>query len=111
MNKKELDNLKSRFLTNTDETGRFIVKSLKTGKTYFVEAIDGNDRSKWGDFDPVTKKFSGNYGAKYKGSIRKEKTLITKENGFDKIHNLPEGESPLSYIDKLDEEYYKQMNK
>lgn len=103
--------LKQKFLTNTDDTGRFIVKSLKTGKTYFVEAIDGADRSKWGDFDPVTKKFNGDYGVKHKGSIKPEETMITDENGFEKIHNLPEGESPLSYIDKLDEEYYRQMKK
>ena len=34
-----------RFLTNRDETGRFIVKSMKTGKSYFVEAIDGEERT------------------------------------------------------------------
>lgn len=111
MKQEELVEFKKKFLTNTDETGRFIVKSLRTGKTYFVEAIDGNERNKWGDFDPVTKKFSGNYGVKYKGSIKSDESLITKANGFDKIHNLPEGESPLSYIDRLDDEYYRQMNK
>lgn len=100
---------KEKFLTNTDETGRFIVKSLRTGKTYFVEAIDTNQRNQWGDLDPVTKKFSGNYGKKYKGSIKQEESLITEENGFDKIHTLGIGESPLSYIDKLDDEYYAKM--
>lgn len=34
-----MDDIKKRFLTNTDETGRFIVKSLTTGKTYYVEPI------------------------------------------------------------------------
>ena len=100
---------KKKFLMNTDETGRFIVKSLKTGKTYYVEAIDANNRNGWGDFDPVTKKFQGNYGSKYKGSIKEEESMITKENGFKKIYTLGVGESPLSYIDKIDEEYYKQM--
>ena len=33
MNKEEFA---KKFLTNTDETGRFIVKSLRTGKTYYV---------------------------------------------------------------------------
>lgn len=28
-----------RFLTNTDETGRFVMKSRITGITYFVEPI------------------------------------------------------------------------
>ena len=31
--------------------------------------------------------------------------LITKENGFDKIHTLQAGESPLDYINKLDNEH------
>lgn len=109
MDKEGLKELTKKFLTNTDETGRFIVKSLKTGKTYFVEPIDAGNRNKWGDLDPVTKKMSGNYGAKYKGSIKPEESIITSTNGFDNIHNLSEGESPLSYIDILDEEYYKQM--
>ena len=50
---------------NRDETGRFIVKSIKTGKSYFVEAIDGEERTSWGDVDPVTKKMTGSYGDKY----------------------------------------------
>ena len=110
MNKEEFA---KKFLTNTDETGRFIVKSLRTGKTYYVEAIDGNQRNQWGDFDPVTKKFHGDYGAKYKGCIKESESLITEENGFTKIHTLtPETstESPLSYIDKLDDEYYVEFN-
>ena len=102
---------KNRFLTNTDETGRFIVKSLKTGKTYFVEAIDANNRSIWGDFDPATKKFQGNYGSKYKGCIKADESMITKENGFSKIHTLGVGESPISYIEQLDDEYYDKMER
>lgn len=100
-----------RFLTNRDETGRFIVKSIKTGKSYFVEAIDGEERTSWGDVDPATKKMTGSYGDKYKGSIRKDKSMITKENGFDKIHTLGVGESPLDYINRIDDEYFEKMNK
>ena len=92
----------NRFLTRRDETGRFIVKSLKTGKTYYIEPIDNNNRSNWGDLDPVTKKMTGNYGSKYKGSIKPEESMITKENGFDKIYTLGPGESPLSYIERLE---------
>lgn len=91
-----------KFLTRRDETGRFIVKSLKTGKTYYIEPIDNNNRSNWGDLAPVTKKMTGNYGTKYKGSIKPEESMITKENGFDKIYMLEPGESPLSYIEKLE---------
>lgn len=39
-----------------------------------------------GDVDSATKKMTGSYGDKYKGSIRKDESMITKENGFDKIH-------------------------
>ena len=100
------------FLMNSDESGRFIVKSKKTGKTYFVEAIDGNEKTVWGDYNPVTKKFeTSSYGEKYKGSIKPEESMITEENGFDKIHSLKVGESPLDYINRIDEEYYNSMIK
>jgi len=91
-----------KFLTERDHTGRFIVKSLKTGKTYYIEPIDNNNRVDWGDLDPVTKKMTGSYGTKYKGSIKPEESMITKENGFDKIYTLGPGESPLSYIERLE---------
>lgn len=105
---KQKDFLKN-FLLNRDETGRFIVKSERTGKTYFVEPIDGDERTVWGDYNPATKAFeTGNYG-KYKGSIRPSESMITKENGFEKIHTLEVGESPLDYINRIDEEYYKEM--
>ena len=107
-----MDNdFKKRFLFNRDETGRFIVKSIKTSKSYFVEVIDGDERTNWGDVDPATKKMTGSYGDKYKGSIRKEESMITKENGFDKIHTLGVGESPLDYINRIDDEYFEKMSK
>ena len=107
-----MDNdFKKKFLFNRDETGRFIVKSIKTGKSYFVEVIDGDERTNWGDVDPATKKITGSYGDKYKGSIRKEESMITKENGFDKIHTLGVGESPLDYINRIDDEYFEKMSK
>lgn len=97
---------KKRFLTNTDDTGRFIVKSLKTGRTYYVEPIDNNEKSSWGDYNPATKKFETSlYGQKFKGSVKPEESLVTEENGFDKIHTLQPGESPLDYIDRLDKQY------
>lgn len=98
-------NLKQKFLTNTDETGRFIVTSQRTGKTYAVEPILGKNTPTWGDMDPATKKLSGQYGKKYTGAIEKKESLITIENGFEKIHNLENGVSPLAYIDMLDEKY------
>lgn len=97
---------KKKFLMNRDETGRFIVKSLRTGRTYYVETLDEGEMTDWGDLDPVTKKMTGAYGLKHKGSVRPEESLITKENGFEKIHTLGPGESPLDYINRIDEEYY-----
>ena len=101
-----MDNdFKKKFLMDRDETGRFIVKSLKTGRTYFVETLDDGNRNDWGDLDPVTKKLIGSYGDKYKGSIKPEESLITEENGFEKIYTLDPGQSPLDYINRLDEKY------
>lgn len=96
--------LRSKFLTNTDETGRFIVMSKRTGKTYAVEPI-GNLRTGWGDVDPATKKVTGTYGKKYRGSIDKGDSLIQEDNGFINIETLKPGQSPLAHIDRLDAQY------
>ena len=93
------------FLVNSDDTGRFIVKSLKTGQTYFVEPIDNGNKTEWGDLNPATKKIEGDYGTKYKGAVKESESLITKENGFENITTLPPGYSPLEYIEQLDKKY------
>lgn len=98
-------NLKERFLQNTDETGRFIVKSIVTGRTYYVEPIGNKRAANWGDINPATKQIEGNYGSKYAGCISKEESLITSENGFEKIEFLEEGVSPLSAIYERDKQY------
>lgn len=104
------DNIIKRFLVNSDETGRFIVKSQLTGKTYFVEALDTDERSLWGDYNPVTKRFeTSNYGNKYKGSISPDESMITEENGFTNIRTLGVGVSPMGYITKIDNEYYEKI--
>lgn len=100
-----------RFLAKSDETGRFIVKSLVTGKSYFVETIGDSRPAYWGDLDPATKKMTGSYGEKHCGCISDKESLITEENGFDKIEYLGVGVSPMSAIEKRDREYEKQMNK
>ena len=51
-----MTDLDKRFLTNTDETGRFIVKSLTTGKKYYIEPIGNGHPADWGDINPATKK-------------------------------------------------------
>lgn len=96
---------RSKFLTNTDDTGRFIVYSRRTDKTYWVEAI-GDPHNQWGSIDPATKKLVNKPGyKKYRGSVDEEDSLITHENGFSKIHNLEPGDSPLAYIDMIDAKY------
>lgn len=104
-----MDDIKKRFLTNTDETGRFIVKSLTTGKTYYVEPIGNGHPADWGDINPATKKIEG--GQKYTGCISEKDSLITPENGFKIIETLEAGVSPLSAIYQRDSEYEKLMNK
>lgn len=98
-----MTDLDKRFLTNTDETGRFIVKSLTTGKKYYIEPI-GNGR-------PATKKVEGDYGQKYTGCVSEKESLITPENGFRLIETLEAGMSPLSVVYQRDLEYEKLMNK
>lgn len=107
-----MSDIEQRFLVNSDDTGRFIVKSQKTGKTYFVEALDGDEKSIWGDYNPTTKRFeASNYGQKYKGSIKPEESMITEKNGFTNIHTIGVGVSPMDYINKIDNEYYEKMKK
>ena len=96
-----------RFLKESEENGRFIVKSIKTGRKYYVETIGNEHDSDWGDLDPVTKKMSGGYGKRYVGCIKEKDSLITEENGFEKITTLPSGVSPFDEIDRRDREYEK----
>lgn len=91
-----------RFLTNTDETGRFIVTSLVTGVKYYVEPI-GKTHTNWGDVNPATGKIEGSYGNKYSGSVSEKESLITEENGF-KCIGLYEG-SGMDEINKRDKAY------
>lgn len=96
-----------RFLINSDQTGRFILTSTRTGKKYFVEPISSRVGSDHGDINPATKKLEGTYGHKYKGAVRPEESLVTEEN-FDVVHELGVGQSPISYIEALDDQYFNQ---
>lgn len=97
-------NLLTKFLTETDHTGRFIITSTRTGKTYAVEPIGYPTRG-WGDMDPATKKVSGSYGEKYRGSIDAKDSLIKEENGFINIQTLEPGTSPIAAVEALDAKY------
>lgn len=95
-----------RFLTNTDDTGRFIVVSQRTGKRYFVEPIITSKTPSWGSVDPATGNLMHKKGdGKYLGGVSAKESLITPENGFSKIHTLDVGCSPHHAIDVLDAQY------
>lgn len=94
------------FMTNTDDTGRFIVTSKRTGRKYFVEPIETAHTPKWGSIDPATGELMHKKGdGKYRGGISAHESLITAENGFTKITELDRGTSPLLAIDVLDAKY------
>ena len=68
------------FLVNSDDTGRFIIKSLKTGRTYYIEPIDGGEKVDWGDLNPATKKIEGDYGSKHNTWERQIKNETSRYN-------------------------------
>lgn len=98
---------RKEFLTDRDESGRFIVTSYRTGKTYFVEPIDESGRpADWGSYNPSTGNIENKKGFdKYTGSIPERESMITKENGFDNIIYSGIGSSPFSKIEEMDAKY------
>jgi hypothetical protein len=98
--------LHKRFLTNTDDTGRFVVYSTKTGIAYYVEPLEGGERRDWGDVDPATKATTGTYGEKYRGAVHKRDSLIDEKHGFQNVTTLPAGTSPNWHIDYIDDMRY-----
>jgi hypothetical protein len=99
--------IRTQFLTNTDNTGRFIVTSQRTGKTYFVEPIEVKRvDTNWGSIDPATGNLMNKKGHdKHRGAIPSEESLITEANGFKNITMLDIGTSPHHAIDVLDAKY------
>lgn len=97
--------VRTKFLTNTDETGRFIYSSVRTGRSYYVEPV-GNVRTEWGSIDPATGDLMNKKGHdKYRGSVDPKDSLITEANGFTKIEILDKGTSPLAAIEARDAQY------
>lgn len=100
-----MENFRKKFLVNSSETGRYIVFSFRTKKQYFVEPI-GDPHLEWGSLDQRTGKLIAKKGwKKFRGSIDEENSMITKENGFSKVHNLEVGMNPLGFIEQLDKQY------
>lgn len=100
------NDFRKRFLTNRDDSGRFLVMSYRTCRIYFVEPIGPDRAADWGSYNPSTGNIENKKGFdKHRGAIDEKDSLITKENGFDKITYSGIGCSPFSVIDKLDAEY------
>lgn len=98
----------SRFLTKTEDTGRFMIYSKRTGRTYYVEPIVGAHTPEWGSIDPATGKLMHKKGdGKHKGGISASESLITPEQGFlpEKITMLEVGVSPHHAVDVMDAKY------
>jgi len=98
-----MNNIIKDFLVNSEETGKHIVTSIRTGKKYYVEPI-GNGRRDWGDVDPATGKITGSYGSKYTGSVTEFDSVIKEENGFKTVITIKNG-SPYGVIQELDNKY------
>lgn len=95
----------SKFLSETDKTGRHIVKSFRTGHVYYIEPIESGHTPNWGDLNPSTGKTEGKYGEKYPGGVKEKDSLIKEENGFTNIQYSGVGASPYSVIEELDAKY------
>ena len=52
------------------------IKDEKTGRVFCVEPIDNSKKegADWGDVDPVSKKLTGDYGKKHRGSIKEKES-------------------------------------
>lgn len=99
-------NFWTRFFKDRDDTGRYVVVSYRTGKRYAVEPIDESpSRQIWGDVDPATKTIQGSYGHKHHGSVHPKASMVTEANGFKNVVELGPGESPESYIERIDAGY------
>ncbi len=112
-----MKNVKPEVLQNlppTSETGRYFVHSSILNKTFCIEPLGDhpdNKRSEWGDVDVASKKITGTYGDKHKGSIKMKDSIITKENGFENPMLLQVGESPEGYISILEEKFLREKQK
>ncbi len=98
--------IRKRFFENTSETGRFVVTSSITGKSYFIEVIGDGRMADWGSYNPSTGNIENKKGmGKHTGSITAKESLITEANGFHSIWDMPVGGSPFAEIDRRDKEY------
>ena len=97
--------LPNGFLENTDDSGRFLVYSSRTGKTYAVEPI-WRKTADWGSIDPATKQLPHKKGfMKHRGAVREENSLMHEGQGFINVEMLEPGTSPMHAIQVMDAKY------
>lgn len=105
MDEKKL-NLPEGFLDKSEATGRFLVYSQRTGKTYAVEPI-WRKTANWGSIDPadpkvLTKKKGMD---KHLGAVREADSLLNEGEHFINVQMLEPGTSPIHAIKVLDAKY------
>lgn len=104
---KPTDEVIHQFFQDTDETGRFMVRSGTTGVCYFVEPIGDGRGGDWGSFNPSTGNIENKKGHdKYTGSVLVSDSILTDENGFTELDLLEVGVSPMSEIAYRDMVHY-----
>lgn len=97
------------FLERTDDTGRFVVYSERTGKTYAVEPI-WRKTKQWGSIDPADSGAGGTLTKKkgmdkHLGAVREEDSLLVEGEHFINVQTLEPGVSPMHAIKLLDAKY------
>jgi hypothetical protein len=77
-------------------TGRYFIRDPRSGRVFCVEPINRRDQKldeqRWtnGGIDQVRG-----------GAVHEEDSIITPENGFTNIVDLPPGMSPDGYVEML----------
>ncbi len=93
------------FLVNSEETGRHIVYSFRTGKKYYIEPIGDGRGGDWGSYNPASGNIEHKKGdGKYTGSVTEKESVIKEENGFFNIQYVERG-SPYHVIEQMDAKY------
>ena len=104
MNEKT-KNIVKNFLVDSDETGKHIVYSIRTGRRYYIEPIGDGRGGDWGSYNPGTGNIEHKKGdGKYTGSVKEEDSVITEANGFKNIEVVERG-SPYGCIEEMDAKY------
>lgn len=83
-------------MTHRTSNGRYFVVDQATGRKFCVEVIHTRNDAVDGDWTN-----GGIDKVHHRGSISKDESIITEENGYKNIIDLPAGVSPTDYINKL----------